>query len=289
MTVISPTYSSYSSHAPYITPAEYMASPTGVNVSQLVPRGTEAQNDDALATMIARASAYADAFCKQVLSATKEVTAGRYRVQRSGLMRIPVTYSPIVAVESVAIGYSPSAMVPLTDMSNVWVDRKVVTFPIGSTPILPVFGATAPDGKAYVIVDYVNGFANTLLSAPVAAGATSITVDSIVGIYAGLELTIYDPGATETRVVSAVSGNTVTFNSPVLFSHETGNNVSALPDSIKQAVVLLTSALIKTRGSEAIVMNSMRAIPNQTTSSEAAGYHEITLAKELLAPYVRVV
>lgn len=289
MTVIAPNISTYSSHAPYITPAEYLASPTGVNVSQLVPRGTEDQNKDALRTVISRASAYADAFCKQVLNATVEVTSGRYRLQRTGIMRVPLTYSPALAIESIQVGFSPSQMTALTDMGNVWLDRKVVTFPIGSTPILPVFGATAPDGYCYVIVEYVNGYANSELTAPSVIGATSVTVASTVGMYPGVELTINDPGNTESVIISSVSGNVVSFTTPLVFAHEAGNNISALPDSIKQAIVLLTSALIKTRGSEAVVMSQLRQQANQTTSIEGGGFDEVSIAKSLLLPYVRTV
>lgn len=289
MTVYAPNVSSYTSHAPYITPAEFMASPTGVNVSQLVPRGTASQNDDALRTVIARASSYADTFCKQVLSSTVDIESGRYRIQRTGVMVIPMRNSPVVAVNSIKIGYSPSSMTEISDMGNVWIDRKVVQFPVNSLPLMPVFGGTSPDGKVYSIISYVNGYANAELSAPIVAGDLTATVSNPLGMYTGVELTVYDPGNTETLIVESFSGNTITFTSPATQAHEVGNNISSLPDSIKQAVVLLTASLIKTRGSEAIVMAQMRSQANQATSIEGGGSEEISIAKELLLPYVRTV
>jgi hypothetical protein len=61
-----------------------------------------------------------------------------------------------------------------------------------------------------------------------------------------------------------------------------------LPESIKQAVVLLTSALIKTRGSDALVMGSMRSQPNKVSKTEDGGLEEIDLAVDMLEPFRRV-
>ena len=289
MTVYPPNLSTYTSRIPYITSAEFEASPTGVNVSQLVPRGTPEQNADALAVTISRASGFADTFCRQVLAATTDVQSGRYRIQRTGFLRIPADRSPIIAVNSLKVGFSPSSMSTLTDMSNVWIDRKVVTFPIQTVQMQPLVSALYTDGRAYAIMEYVNGYANTLTTATSAAGVTTLTVDSVLGIAPGMDITIYDPAYTEVVTVASVSGSVVTLTAPLVYAHGVGVSVSSLPPAVKQAVVLLTAALIKTRGSEAIVMNSMRAMPTSTVQSESGGSADISLAKELLLPYVRAI
>ena len=288
MTVYPPNVSTYTSRIPYITAAEYEASPTGVNVSQLVPRGTPEQNADALNVTISRASGFVDSFCRQVLAATTDIQSGRYRIQRTGFLRIPAERSPIIAVNSLKVGFSPSSLTTFGDMSDVWIDRKVVTFPIQTVKMQPLVNALYTDGRAYAIMEYVNGYANTLTTADSTAGATTLSVDSTLGIVAGMEITIYDPAYTEVMTVASVTTSAVTFTSPLAYAHVAGVSVSTLPPAVKQAVVLLTSSLIKTRGSEAIVMNSMRAMPSSTVDSESGGIAEIKLAKELLAPFVRV-
>ena len=288
MTVYAPYVNSYTSTTPYITAAEYMASPTGVNISQLVPRGTAKQNEDALNQAIARASSFIDIHCRQVLAATVDTQSGRYRIQAGGMMRIPVNFSPILAVNSVKVGFAPSSLNPFTDMSNLWIDRKVVQFPLQTMQMQGNYTPLYADGRVFVILEYVNGWANTLTTAASAVGDTTVTVDSNLGIQPGVELTIYDPNGTEVRTVVSVAGNVVTLDSPLTFAHDAGYSISALPAAVKQAAVLLTSALIKTRGSEAIVMSQMRAQPTQTVPIEDGGLAEIALAKELMTPFVRV-
>jgi hypothetical protein len=288
VTVYAPYVNTYASRTPYITPDEYKASPTGVNVSQLVPRGTPEQNDDALVVAISRASSYVDIHCRQVLAATLDTQSGRYRVQRGGFMRIPADNAPVVAVDSVKFGFVPSNLTTITDLSNIWIDRKVVTVPIPSVRTNNAFSTLAWDGRVYAVMTYVNGYANTLISANTAIGDTTITVDSTLGIIAGMELTIYDPGSTEVVTITNVAGNVLTVSAPMSYAHEIGDSISALPSAIKQAVVLLTSAIIKTRGSEAIVMNTMSQ-PTVRAKGEAGMKEEITMAKELLVPFVRPV
>jgi hypothetical protein len=285
-----PAYTpSYASRSSYITADEYRASATGVNVSQLVPRGTPQENADALNIAIARASSYADTICRQILAATRDVESGRYRVARTSYVKVPTRFSPIVAVNTINVGFAPSTLAPITDYSNVWVDRKTVTIPMAPAILPAINSALMADGRVYVTLEYVNGYANTLSTAPTAAGDTTVAVASTLGIVPGLELAIYDPSATEHMIVESIdeTAKTVTFTTPLAFDHAAGVSVSALPPAIKQAVVLLTSALIKTRGSEAIVMQQLNSQPSSTTKIEGGGLQEVEIAKELLRPFVR--
>jgi hypothetical protein len=289
VTVFAPYAGSYASVTPYITAAEYLASPTGVNVSQLVPRGTQDQNSDALDQVILRASSYVDQICNQVLGATVDVESGRYRVRRDGSVAVPTTFSPIIAVNDISAGFSPSSMTSLPSLSDVWIDRKVIMFNLGSIQLGSAFSALTGDGKVYASIQYVNGYANALLTVAASAGMTSLTLDNVLGMTVGTQLFIADPGSSETVFVTAVNGNVITLASPLMFAHQVGVNVSSLPNAVKQATILLTSALIKTRGTEAIVMGQLRAQPAQTAVAEDGGLQEVAIARDLLNKFVRTI
>lgn len=281
MTVTSPIVSTYSSRIPYLTPLEYTSSPTGVDTGNLVPTGTTQQNADALAQTIARASNWVDIECRKVLAATLDTQAGRYRVRPDGTIRVPLDNTPILQITQVQAGATPSTMGAVTDLSNVWIDRKVVTIPVFGIPV------DILSSKLYATVQYVNGYANTTLDATAPANATTLNLTSTLGIVPGQQLTIYDPGSTETVTVATVTATTVTLTGPTVSAHLANVAVSALPPAIKQATVLLTSALIKTRGDDAIVLQETgNGTEHQTM--DPTGSEDVTLAFELLAPYRRV-
>lgn len=280
MTIVNPIVPTYASRTPYLTPAEYTASPTGVDVSSLVAGGSAQQNADALAQTIARASSWVDTECRKILAATLDTQAGRYRVSADNTIRIPLDNTPIVAVVDVSVGSSQAGvqLLPATTIPLVEISRKTITVPVQ----FPAGAAVA------AVVHYVNGYANSLLSGAAAAGATTIAVDSTLGIIPGMQVTIYDPGATEQVTVVAVAGNAVTLAAPLLFQHQADVAVSALPPAIKQATVLKTSALIKTRGDSAFVMPSLGSEPTQKQTLDPSGSGDETIAAELLAPFRRV-
>lgn len=286
MTVTSPIVSTYSSRIPYLTPQEYIASPTGVDTGNLVPTGTTQQNADALVQTIARASNWVDTECRKVLAATLDTQAGRYRVRADGTIRVALDFTPILQITSVQAGLTPSTMATITDLSNAWIDRKVATIPLWGLSVAPGNPYASSD-RMFAVVQYVNGYANCLLTAVAPANTTTLTVDSALGIVAGQQLTIYDPGSTEAVTVATVTGNTITLTSPTVSAHLANVAVSALPPAIKQATVLLTSALIKTRGDDAIVMQEVGQ-GTEHQQMDASGSEDVTVALELLAPYRRV-
>lgn len=290
MTVFAPYATSYTASTPYITAAEYMAAPTGVNVSQLVPRGTLEQNMDALESMIARGSSFVDQICNQVLCATIDVQSGTYRIQSGGMLRVPTTFSPIIAVNSIRVGVSPSTMSEINNMNEVWIDRKVVSFPIDTFRLLPTYTSAVSNSRPYVEIEYINGWANTLTTSASAAGDQSVQLKDPFAMTTGTQLYFSDPGKSEDVVVESIVGNTVTFTAPLKFAHDANVSVSALPHAVKQAAILCTSALIKTRGSEATIMASMAAPhPNRTSGSEDGGMQEIAIARQLLKQFIRTV
>jgi hypothetical protein len=283
--------------APYLTPAEYLAAPSGVDAGALIA-GDARGSAGALLAVLRRASSWADTLCDQVLAATTDTEAGRFRVARDGILRVHPRYTPVVAVTAFSYGLAGSASTALSDLSALWVEDGQFAVPLlgarswqGS---LDFAGARlAPGAEAYCQWTYVNGFPNTLLSAATTAGATSLTVTDGTGLVPGkTALTVYDGGATETVKVAAsytFASTTVPLTAALAFDHpQAGVSVTGMPDVIKQAVTLLTSALIKTRSAASITMSSTGDRPDRKTSKTAGAIDESEVAAAMLAPFARV-
>lgn len=295
MTAYALSYTAPQASSPYLTAEEYRRAPTGVDASALVP-GDAAASYAELGNVIARASSWADEMCNQVLSATTDTEAGRFRVGRDGLIRIHPRYTPVVAVTAFAYGAAGSTLTDLTDLSRVWVEDDVIVVPlIGSRTwqgALELGGLVRPGGEAYCQWEYVNGWPNTTLAAATLAGGTSLTVADGTGLVPGQSrVTIYDTASTETVTVAdtyVFGSTTVPLAAPLTFDHAAvGVSVSALPPVVKQAVVLLTSALIKTRSASSITMASVKDTPGRKTSPTAA-LDESAVAEAMLGPFKRV-
>lgn len=288
---VAPNVPTYATYTPYITSAEYLASATGVDSSQLVPGGDRSTNAAALATLIARASNYADNLCYQVLCATADLQTGQYRLQRDGTIIVPLDYTPIVEVTDVKCGYQAGQLQAMTDLSGLWFGKKTVKIPVsGATgPLSPGSGAMAMRGRLFAQVAYVNGFANTTIAAATAAAST-LTVASALGIFPGLTLQLYDGASTEPVTVAAsyVQGSTtVPLLAPLLFDHAAGAALSALPPAVKGAVVHLTSWMIKTRGATAIVLNRIGGQPAKQEQNADDGDEDYDAAVDALATFRR--
>jgi len=293
---VAPYVPTYATRVPYLTQAEFLAAPTGVDCSQLIPGGDTNANSAALNTLLASASAYADVICRKILAATLDMQVDTYRVYPDGTIRVPLDYTPIVAVTGVSVGVRAGQLTALTDLSGIWFQRKVVWIPIYSMAT-PLAGLTAPvtvapSGTVFAQVSYVNGYANTALANSPAQGATSIQVASALGIYAGLPLTLYaDAAATTEHVIvdaSYVQGSTtVPLTSPLAHPHVAGEAVSALPREIKQATICLATHLVKTRGAESVAIASMSGGPADVQPDEAGYTEEYQQAVDLLAPHRR--
>lgn len=281
--IVAPYVPFYATLQPYITVEEFLNEPTGVDTSQLIPGGDTAANKAALTTTIASASNYADGLCYQVLAATLDLQVGRYRVQRDGSILVPVSYTPLIEVTGVSLGMEPGQLTALTDLSGLWLQRKVVQVPVAG------FGRCG--GRLYTQLSYVNGYANTALAAAAAAGASSITVTSALGVFAGMPLTVYDGALTEPVTVDAsyvLGSTTVPLAAPLTGAHTAGVAVSALPRAIKQAVIALTAHLIKTRGAESLALAGVSGGPSAVEKEIPGASEEYDEAVDLLHPFRRV-
>jgi hypothetical protein len=118
---------------------------------------------------------------------------------------------------------------------------------------------------------YLNGWPNTLLTSAIAAGVTTLPVADATGMVAGSKLTVYDQGNTEVVSVAAswvpVQGAaSVTLQAATQFAHSpvlrpvVGQAqpydiaVSALPEDVRQATLLVVKSIVETRGASALVM-----------------------------------
>lgn len=291
--VVAPWVPTYATYASYVTVDDFLAEPTGVDTTQLVPGGDVATNKAALARVIARASSQADNICRQVLAATVDVVTGLYRAQQ-GFIGIPVPYTPLIQVNSVLVGSGPSDLTPVPDLSGVVFQQKVAWIPIGGVQPGSLGRLCAPGlrGRVYAQMTYVNGHANTLTSASSNSGVSSLPVANPLGIFPGLPMTVYDSASTEPVTVApsyTLGSTTVPLVSPTGFAHGAGVSVSALPPFVRDAVFLLSASLIKVRGAEAFTMDSILEQPGKTQQIDPGGTTEYNNAKALLAPLMRVV
>lgn len=292
---IAPYVATYATRQPYITVDEFLNAPTGVDPSQIKVGASSTENRAALAQQILRASGAADTICQQVLGATTDVQSGQYRVTPNGTIKVPVDYTPLVAVTAVKVGLLANSLATLTDLSGVWPSRKVAEIPVDAanyTVFSDTPAAQARRGRVYAVVTYVNGYANTTLAANALAAATSVTVADGTGIVPGLPLRLYDATADLWEPVTVAStyvfgSTTVPLTSGLVNAHSAGTAISALPPAIKQAVIHLTTFYIKTRGAEAIAMEDFGGEPSHSVSAEAGGIEEYDWALELLEPHKR--
>lgn len=299
--VTAPYAPSYAAYTPYLTPAEYLAEPTGVDVSALIPGASTAAQTAVLTRVIARASSWADQYCRKILAATLDVQSGEYRVRGDGSIWVPVDNTPLIQVTNVNMGLVAGSLIALTDLSKCRLTKKLIKIPtaqVMTSALWSPFSAAAQARRGYVYADttYVNGYAHGLTATGSIAGATSIQVNNTgLGIVPGMPLTIYDGAANGANTEQVIVGpgyvfgsSTVPLASPTLNAHGAGCSASALPGIVREAVICFTSALIKTRGSDSYVMPSGPRQQMKTEQLLPGAGEDIDLAMELLEPLRRV-
>jgi hypothetical protein len=218
---------------PYITVAQLDRSPISNQLKKLVPRTSDNDRNAEMARIILRLSSMINDEVGQNLAATVDTEAGKVRVDSDGHLNIYTRSNPIVEVRSLEIGWSPTQLTAVTDLSNLILDPWRIT--------VPNYGR--PGSRLWARFVYVNGYPVTTLAAPAAAGAVSVTVADATGILPGVSvLTINDGQSEEVVIPTAVVGNVLTV-SALEFGHAAGVGVSELPATIEEATLLLLSRL----------------------------------------------
>ncbi len=285
----------YTATAPYISVGDYMRAPTGVSVADLVSGGGGADQIEMLAELIDQASSQADAICLQVLGATGDIDTGPLRARHDGTYAVTTRYWPLLELRSFSLGQPgvlPAAMnlAGASIMRNSFVIRGR-SLGYGSGPgggPLSFGGGGRPGVEMIGEWSYVAGWPVTALAITTHPGDAGITVGDTNGIYPGTRLHIRDGASSESVVVSSLAGPVLTLVSPLISAHVVPGApdsilVSALPPDVTQAVIRLTSALIKSRSADALVLESVMAEPTKMSGS-AGGDADVAAATALLVP-----
>jgi hypothetical protein len=296
---VAPFVTTYATHTPYLTPDEWLAAPTAIDTKDLITGGSPAQQRQVIVNKIESASSWVDRICFKsptgCLAATTDTTSNkRFLVNRYGTIKIPLPFRPILEVSAVMVGRTPSTMFALSSLADVDISSHgVIEVPVaGAYNRAYGYGGIGVGSRPLARVTWTNGFPNTTLAAASAAAATSITLASVLGIYPGTGLTLYDTTGGNDHVTVAPSfvpgATTVPLSAPTVFAHAAGVSVSNLPARVKEATILLTSALIQTRGDDAIVLESMDT-PSKMSAAYGANADAEQLATVLLGDLVRAV
>ena len=303
MTVVAPYVLSEGRVEPYVSLDEVKFSPTAsaIDFTNLIEDGSQQVQDRALYDLILRASSKADVYCMGQfgsLNATVNTENGRYRPNRMSQIIVHPYFTPILELRDFQVGWGPGQGlydIPLTT-SNVSIERhQFIITPQG--PLGLQFGGLGIAGgwwnymqELFVQYTYVNGYANTFTAASSSTGATSLTINDPTGIYPGMNLTIWDGMNTETIQVSTsyvAGGTTILLTHGTKYRHGQNVNISALPASVKQAVIHFVVAMIKQRGQGGLVLQETGEPTAVTGRTETSMQDEI-LAYDLLDDFKTV-
>ena len=299
---------------PYLSNSMYEFAPTAINVANLVPGGDAAQQAQVLADVLLRASRWADTYCFGAdaagsgasLAANLSIEQASTRV-KMGELRLICDYRPIQQVIGIDVGFTPGNVASIGPQvaSNVRIGRRTLYVPLWGIPTRSgdVGGPSSlwsVDGSVYAVWSYVAGYPHTRLVNNVTASATSCVVkstDGNGGVWGALispYFTVFDGQYTETVKVTAVTPGTTTATlttTPFVNAHTVPSAPDFLPfttiaPDIQQAVISLTTMLIKTRGVKSLTMPSMPgAAPSRQGLAQAGALEDFDIAARLLHPY----
>lgn len=292
VTTISPLFST-----PYITVAEYKQAPTGTDVDDLVGGGSLALNDTELANEIARACSWMDSYCNQVLGATLDTDNFRARISRDGFLKVHPRYNPIVSVVAASVGTTPNAMVSL-DPTTAWLETQSVLFPM--TGAAGFFGVPVQFSPPYVqgrelmvSMTYVNGYANTTLTANASQTASALSLADLTGFIPNQRFQVYDGADNEllqvaSSFVPTQGAGSLPLTTPTAKAHLAGVSISALPPAIKLAAIYMTNVLLKSRGNASVVMSGLSFTPTEILDKNPTVINDYTAAINILETYRRI-
>jgi hypothetical protein len=280
----------------YLTVQEYKNAPTSIDYDNLVVGGNANAQDAELKNVILRASSFMDEYLNQNVVANRTTETQRVRLNNSGYIALHPNRSPVVSLESFYYGGAPTNLIPVNDPSQCWFEEQQIIIPLSqmattwSSQGPLAFGAgIGGSNQIFAKYTYVAGYANTTIVSGTAA-ASSIVVANPAGIIPGEMLRISDGANSETVYVSSTYtyGNaTVTLAAPLLYTHATGAAIGNLPNAIKEACILITTAFIKVRGDNSLTMN-ITTVPQAGIQGSARYGGEIQMALDMVNKYRRI-
>jgi hypothetical protein len=248
---------------PYVTLAEFKASPTWIDSENLIEGGNQGQQDSELYNVLLRATAWVDGYCEQRLQAHSVYEQMRAEMDRHGRIYLHPQNTPVRQITGLAYGFNFQNLTVLEDLTQIWIEdsRGIV---VSVLPMRGTFSGTlefgasgATGGQVFVEIGYVAGFGNSTLTAPATSGQSQVTVadatgfqppfTGTLGLLAGSTARIWDPGFEEAVTVAAgyVQGaTTIPLAATLQNNHSTGTGISELPPDIKQAVTALAVAYL---------------------------------------------
>jgi hypothetical protein len=214
----------------------------------------------------------------------------------NGFISLHPNQNPIIALEAFSYGMTPNQLVAILDPSLCWFESQQIIIPVSQMSLtwsssgpLSFGGGGSSYNQIYCQYTYTSGYVNNPIVLAV-AGASSMTVANPTGIVAGQALRIYDGAKSELVYVASgytYGATTVTLASPLLYDHAAGTTFGNLPNAIKEACILVTSAFIKMRGDSSMTMQVTVNPSGNITGAERYG-SEIALALEMVSLYRRV-
>lgn len=281
---------------PYITLNEYKKAPTSIDYDNLVIGGNANAQDAELQNVILRASSYMDEYFNANLNATKYTETQRTRFTPDGFIALHPNNAPIIALETFYYGTNPNNLITLTDPSVSWFEEQQIIIPLSnisnnwsSQGPLAFGGYGVPRQQVYTKYTYVAGYVNNPITTGT-AGASTLTVERADGIVPNQKLRIYDGASSESVTVASnytYGSTTVNLVSPLTYTHTAGSSIGNIPNAIKEACILITTAFLKIRGDSSLTMN-ITQYPTQNIEGSARYGNEIKLALDIVDKYRRI-
>jgi hypothetical protein len=283
-----------------------------------LPTSTLQQQLAEQANIAWRATGEVDSWCNQPLRATldlEEEVGPDFRLTvKNGLASMLVSRWPVINIIGGQVSYAATLPPQWTNIPGDQMrTRTNISSPYGtSAPGADAAGPAQIDvARGYVNwfqgreayrlqIAYTNGWPHTSLTAECTADAATISVDDVTGL-AGATCFLYDGAETETlQIASVVANNPVTtmgVSVPVgpgiatlvtgpQYPHNPGIVVSAMPQVIFWATILLAAAEMMTEGANSYTIQSVRGA-SATTEHDQDGLRK--MAHQLLKPYRRVI
>lgn len=272
----------------YVTPPEFQAHPTGLNVGDLVAGGGAAAQTAELALLTQQASSMVDQWVFYRPAAQSYTETRFVRPDNYGNLRVRLRQFPVQSITAAqwrltartgwqAINLAMIDLFPTLETGHQYVASDFA------------YGVLSGWGQPPLTVQttYVAGYPNAQLTQAVVAGTISLTVDTTLGMQLGQTLTLYDGVSWEQVTIDpsgALTATTIPLTAGTLFAHAVGVRVADLPDAITLATIYATAWLIKERRAGGGLMMSGKV---QTTNFQAS--EDMDFFRQLLLPYRRVI
>ncbi|MDE2106428.1 MAG: hypothetical protein KGL39_54940 [Patescibacteria group bacterium] len=300
---------------PYVSNSQFDFAPTGVDTSNLYPGGSAQQQAQVLADVLRRSSAWADRIAFGAdpaakgasLCATLSVEVAEVPIL-NGEIRLVCDYKPIIQINGVDTGPNMGALSGIGDnvAGQIRIGRRTIYVPMWAQGVRNNdVGNPNPyntlSGKVVAVWSYVNGYPHTQLVSNITAATSICTVQptdgasGLLGIIPNQsQFTIVDGANTESftvqavgsTVVSGITYPTLTSVTPFKNSHIVPTApdflpVTSLPADVSQAVIFLTTALIKTEGDNSLVLEELTE-PKQVQKEYGDEFTDVTFAMKML-------